>query len=180
MKSRIPGRSPLAVALSWSAAARRTVWALAAGVTVLGAVAGHAAEVQVAAVPPAAAGGREASVEEITFRAGNGGPEVVCIRFDQRLIPIVWSIEGEKPRVVIDAEPVARAAAKLGAMKVNGKLVWTVRSYLNGKKKRLRVVLDMRAGGDYYVDRTFREADNLYCLSVTEQVPAAEKTGTKP
>jgi hypothetical protein len=30
------------------------------------------------------------------------------------------------------------------------------------------------------VDQTFREADNLYCLTVTEQAPAVEESKAGP
>ncbi len=177
MRSRTLGKRFLSVALSRSAAARCAVWSLAAGAAVFAAVASHAADVKGASSFPAAGG---ASVEEISFRAEGSGREIVCLRFDRPLIPAVWSIEGGKPRVVIDSQPVAQVAKKTGTMKVNGHLIRTIRSYLNGKTQRLRVVLDMKAGRDYYVDQTFREADNLYCLTVTEQVPAAAEKKAGP
>ncbi len=177
MRSWILGKRFLSVALSRSEAARCAVWSLAAGAAVLAAVASHAAEAKGPSASPAGGG---AAVEEITFRSEGSGLEIVCLRFDRPLIPVVWSIEGGKPRVVIDSEPVAQVAKKTGAMKVNGNLIRTIRSYLNRKMQRLRVVLDMKAGRDYYVDQTFREADNLYCLSVTEQAPAPAETKAVP
>ncbi len=180
MRSRTSEKRFLAATRSRAAAASRAVCVLAAGAAVLAAVASHAAEAGGAAASPSTAGSRGASVGEITFRAEGGNREIVCIRFDRLLIPVVWSIEGRKPRVVIDADPVVRAAKIPATMKVNGNLVRAVRCYLNVKKQRLRVVLDMHAGRNYYVDQTFREADNLYCLTVTEQAPAAEESKAGP
>jgi len=180
MRSRTSEKRFLAATRSRAAAAGRAVCVLAAGAAVLAAVASHAAEAGGPAASTATAGSRGASVGEITFRAEGGNREIVCIRFDRLLIPVVWSIEGRKPRVVIDSQPVAQVANKTGTMKVNGHLIRTIRSYLNGKTQRLRVVLDMHAGKNYYVDQTFREADNLYCLTVTEQAPAAEESKAGP
>jgi hypothetical protein len=91
--------------------------------------------------------------------------EKVLIDLNQYAIPKVLTLEGDKPRIVLDF---MNAASWKGPFKIpaNGKLVKQVRAYLHPKVGKLRIVLDLNPAEDYIVDQTFDKAENIYCITV--------------
>lgn len=91
--------------------------------------------------------------------------EKVFIALNKYAIPIVRTLEGDKPRIVLDF---MNAASWRGPFRIpaNGKLVKQVRAYLHRKVGKLRIVLDLNPAEDYIVDQTFYKAENIYCITV--------------
>ena len=91
--------------------------------------------------------------------------EKVFIALNKYAIPRVQTLEGNKPRLVLDF---MNAASWRGPFRItaNGKLVKQVRAYLHPKAEKLRIVLDLNLAEDYIVDQTFYQAENIYCITV--------------
>lgn len=91
--------------------------------------------------------------------------EKVFIELNKYAIPRVRTLEGDKPRIVLDF---MNAAAWRGPFRIpaNGKLIKQVRAYLHRKVGKLRIVLDLNPAEDYIVDQTFYKAENIYCITV--------------
>ncbi|MBW1752998.1 MAG: AMIN domain-containing protein [Deltaproteobacteria bacterium] len=91
--------------------------------------------------------------------------EKVFIDLNKYAIPRVRTLEGDKPRIVLDF---MNAASWRGKYRIpaNGKLVKQVRAYLHRKVGKLRIVLDLNPAEDYIVDQTFYEGKNVYCITV--------------
>jgi len=113
-----------------------------------------------------------------TKTSSNGKTVVKSIRFDiekevekvfidlnKYAIPNVRTLEGDKPRIVLDF---MNAASWRGPFKIpaNGKLVKQVRAYFHHKVGKLRIVLDLNSAKDYMVDQTFYKAENIYSLEI--------------
>jgi hypothetical protein len=91
--------------------------------------------------------------------------EKVFISLNKYAIPRVRTLEGDKPRIVLDF---MKAASWRGPFRIpaNGKLVKQVRAYFHPKVGKLRIVLDLNPAEDYIVDQTFYKAENIYCITV--------------
>ncbi len=91
--------------------------------------------------------------------------EKVFIDLNKYALPRVRTLEGDKPRIVLDF---MNAASWQGPFRIpaNGKLVKQVRAYLHRKVGKLRIVLDLNPAEDYIVDQTFYKAENIYCITV--------------
>ena len=91
--------------------------------------------------------------------------EKVFIALNKYAIPRVRTLEGDKPRIVLDF---MNAASWRGPFRIpaNGKLIKQVRAYLHRKAGKLRIVLDLNPAEDYIVDQTFYKAENIYCITV--------------
>ncbi len=91
--------------------------------------------------------------------------EKVFIALNKYALPRVRTLEGDKPRIVLDF---MNAASWRGPFRIpaNGKLIKQVRAYLHRKAGKLRIVLDLNPAEDYIVDQTFYKAENIYCITV--------------
>jgi hypothetical protein len=91
--------------------------------------------------------------------------EKVFIDLNKYALPRVRTLEGDKPRIVLDF---MNAASWQGPFRIpaNGKLVKQVRAYFHRKVGKLRIVLDLNPAEDYIVDQTFYKAENIYCITV--------------
>ncbi len=91
--------------------------------------------------------------------------EKVFVDLNQYAIPEIRTLEGDKPRIVLDF---MNADFWRGSFRIpaNGKLVKQVRAYLHRKVGKLRIVLDLNPAEDYVVDQTFYKAENIYCITV--------------
>ena len=103
-------------------------------------------------------------VKSIRFEIENE-MEKVFIDLNKYVIPRIRTLEGDKPRIVLDF---VNAASWRGPFRIpaNGKLVKQVRAYLHRKAGKLRIVLDLNPAEDYIVDQTFYQAENIYCITV--------------
>jgi len=91
--------------------------------------------------------------------------EKFCIALNTFSIPKVQSIEGQKPRIVIDINNVATWSGKY-KMPVNGHLIKQIRTYLHRDTETLRIVLDLKYADDYIIDQTFDKKTNIYSIAV--------------
>ncbi|MDZ7759797.1 MAG: hypothetical protein U5L00_06025 [Desulfovermiculus sp.] len=107
------------------------------------------------------------AVEQYTFHPlpEYGRMETVCFHFSQVHLPRVNSLEGDRPRLYFDLQPVLDS--DLQAKKsVNGALVHSIRSFLHRDENSLRVVLDLSPDFNYRVEQRFSEMDTKLCLII--------------
>jgi hypothetical protein len=93
------------------------------------------------------------------------GREGVSIGFSSFSIPIFFTIEGKRPRIVIDVRDVSawQGPAKIP---INGKHIRQIRSFLHHHDQRLRIVLDLYPHRDYMIDQTYDIDRNIYRIGV--------------
>ena len=102
----------------------------------------------------------------IGYRADNG-LEQVSIGLNDFSIPKFFTIEGERPRIVIDIKPVPdwQGAAKRS---INGQHIRQIRTFLHKTEKRLRVVLDLYPDRDYVIEQIYDMTANVYTIGVED------------
>lgn len=102
---------------------------------------------------------------KLEYRMDDGGGERVYIRMDRFFIPIVFNLEGKKPRVVIDIFDISQwdEPSRLPA---NGPLIRQIRTYLHRKQKKLRIVLDLNPSENYYISQRYFKGKNIYCIEI--------------
>ena len=91
--------------------------------------------------------------------------EKVFIELNRFLIHKIQTLEGDKPRIVVDIMNVSFWDGK-SRISVNGKLIRRIRTYLHRDVSKLRIVLDLNPADDYMIDQTFYKAENIYCIDV--------------
>ena len=91
--------------------------------------------------------------------------ERVCIQFSRFYRPKLRDLEGERPRVFIDIENISRWDGP-HQIAVGGRMILRIRTHLNAKANRLRIVLDLEPSGDYFIDQTYYAAGDIFCISV--------------
>ena len=104
------------------------------------------------------------AVESIKFEVQEQG-EKVFIDLNSFSIPVVFNLEGSKPRIVIDVMKVSSWNGK-SRIPDNGKLIRQIRTYLHKDTGKLRIVLDLEASEDYFVTQTYYNKGNIYCIQV--------------
>ncbi|MCF8130101.1 MAG: AMIN domain-containing protein [Deltaproteobacteria bacterium] len=107
-------------------------------------------------------------VGEITFAKEKDGRERVCIPFNQRYMPEIFSIPGKKPRIVVDLKEVSQWPEK-AIIPTNGLLIQQVRMHLYSNVGKLRIVLDLDPSMDYGVSPSYYEGENIYCIDVSRK-----------
>ena len=108
-------------------------------------------------------------IKDITFKLGKGGKEIVLIYSNQYFEPMVFSLDGERPRLVIDIKNLTTYKRGPSKIVANGTLIKQIRTYFNPKSKTLRVVLDHYPSMSYVVTQIFFKADNVYAVQVERQ-----------
>ena len=103
-------------------------------------------------------------VKGITFRIENG-LEKVFISLNKYSIPRVLTLEGEKPRIVLDIMNVSFWNGR-SEIPVNGKSIRQIRTYLHRDIETLRIVLDLNSAEDYVINQMFNTVENTYCIAV--------------
>lgn len=91
--------------------------------------------------------------------------EKVFIKLNRFLVPKIMTLEGDKPRIVVDIMDVSFWGGQ-AEIPVNGKLIRRIRTYLHHDVGKLRIVLDLNPADDYMIDQTFDKAENIYCIAV--------------
>ncbi len=91
--------------------------------------------------------------------------EKVFIELNRLLVPKILTLEGDKPRIVVDIMNVSSWDGP-SKIPVNGKLIRRIRTYLHRNIGKLRIVLDLNPAADYMIDQTFYKAENIYCIDV--------------
>lgn len=91
--------------------------------------------------------------------------ETVFIAANNFFVPEILTLEGDKPRIVIDIQPVSSWSGE-ARTPVNGNLIRQIRTFLHHDAKKLRVVLDLNPSENYYINQLFYKKENMYCLEV--------------
>lgn len=103
-------------------------------------------------------------VKSITFKTAKHHDEVL-VALNTFFIPKVCSIEGEKPRIVIDINNVSSWSGPYN-IQVNGNLIKKVRTCLHRDTEKLGIVLELEHSDDYIIDQTYDRKANSYSISV--------------
>ena len=129
-------------------------------------------------VPGAGADKKSAlTVKKIAFTGDENGGEWITLFCNQSCVPELFSIEGENPRVVMDMQGVSLIQSKARNINTGGKLVKSIRSYLNEKTKILRVVLDLEPSKHYMVCPIQDPFNHTYMIRIEE---SEQKPGESP
>jgi len=80
-------------------------------------------------------------------------------------IPEVQSIEGNKPRIVIDINNVSSWSGQY-KMPIDGKLIKQIRTCLHRDTEKLRIVFDLKYADDYIIDQTYDRKANIYSIAI--------------
>ena len=107
-------------------------------------------------------------VGDITFVKGKDGSEKISIPFNRTCMPSIFSIPGKNPRIVLDLKGVSQCLGK-SKISTNGLLIEQVRTHLDKKEGKLRIVLDLNPSMDYHVAPSYYEAENIFCIEVTRK-----------
>ena len=105
-------------------------------------------------------------VRSIQFQLG-GERENVFIDLNNFSIPVFFTLEGDKPRIVLDIKRVSfwKGQSKIP---VNGKYIQQIRTHLHKNSEKLRVVLDLKPKKDYMVQQIYDMNANVYTIEVRD------------
>ncbi len=106
------------------------------------------------------------AVKSLRFKARDNGRDSIFIEFDRFYAPSITSIEGDKPRIVLDLENVTSFRVEKNLIQVDGEHIRQIRAALDRKTRKARIVLDLEPLKDYYVQPEFARKENLYSLHV--------------
>ncbi len=119
------------------------------------------------------------TVKKIAFTRDKGGRERVALSCNQPCLPEVFSLEGEKPRVVLDMKGVSHIETKSRTVHTGGKSVKRVRNYLDKQTNILKVVLDMEPS-QYYIVRPRQDpSTHTYVLMIDKVAPSAGRKAAR-
>ncbi len=91
--------------------------------------------------------------------------EKVCIVLNSICTPDVKTLNGTKPRVVIDINNVPSWSGSY-ITPANGKMIQQIRTYLHRDIEKLRIVLDLNPAQNYSLDQSFNTKENVFCIAV--------------
>lgn len=91
--------------------------------------------------------------------------EKVFVALNNYSIPKVLTLNGGRPRVVVDVKNVSSWKG-LSIIPVNGKLIKQIRTHFHHDSKKLRIVLDLTQSEDNIINKTFNKAENIFCVEV--------------
>ena len=105
-------------------------------------------------------------VKSLRFKLKDNGRDTIFMELNRFYAPSITSIEGGKPRIVLDFENVTSFQVEKNLMKVDGEHIRQIRTSLDRKTRKARIVLDLEPLKDYYVQPEFAQKENLYSLHV--------------
>ena len=117
-------------------------------------------------------------IKEITYQLGKDRKEKVFIHASGKFSPMVFALEGESPKSIIDIKNVDTFSKDQSKILVNGELIKQIRTHLHQDSKTLRVVLDLSPHyKNYRVNQVFFDTKNIYVLEVEveEQIGRKEE-----
>ena len=91
--------------------------------------------------------------------------ENVIIASNTFFVPKILTLEGDKPRIVIDIKPVSSWSGRYKTP-VKGHLIRQIRTHLNPGTNKLRVVLDLNHSENYFIKQVYYEKKNIYSIEV--------------
>jgi len=109
---------------------------------------------------------KEIVVKRIEFKLESES-EKVLVFFNRFYIPEVEVLEGDRPRLFMDIQPMVSWDGQ-SEIAVNGKLIKQIRMNFYPESERLRIVLDFDPTADCNVNPTYFQAENIYSLEIRE------------
>lgn len=91
--------------------------------------------------------------------------EHIFIASNTSFVPKIMTIEGDKPRIVIDIKPVFAWSGPYRTP-VKGNLIRQIRTHLSPDTKNLRIVLDLNPSENYFINQIYYEKKHTYCIEV--------------
>jgi hypothetical protein len=125
------------------------------------------------------AGAEAILIKDMTFKKEKDGHEKFLIEFNRFNEPKIFSMDGKKPRIVIDIHNISSVRSGLSRIDVKGTLVKQIRTALDRKTNSMRIVIDVEANRNYEVDQTFYKAENLFVVDISEETKKPAETKSK-
>lgn len=119
-------------------------------------------------------------INNITFKGGKDGKETVFVHSSRFFRPIVFAIEGKRPRVVVDIKNTSHLRKGLSRISVNGGVIKRIRTHLHRDSDKLRIVLDLQPAYAYKVNQTFYEAQGSHVFVLEVEARKAPEKKEKP
>lgn len=116
-------------------------------------------------IPVAGVAAQDVHVGQIQALSDKNGTDKVCFVLKPFCDPKVFSIEGDRPRIVVDIENV-QAWVDTPTVLLNGPSIRQVRSHLHREQNKLRIVLDLTPSRDYTAEPVYYESEGIYCIAV--------------
>lgn len=91
--------------------------------------------------------------------------ENVFIASNTFFVPEILTLEGDKPRIVIDIKPVSSWSGR-NRTPVKGNLIRQIRTHLHPDTKKLRIVLDLNPSENYFINQVYYEKKHIYRIEV--------------
>ena len=91
--------------------------------------------------------------------------EKVFVALNNYNIPKVLTLNGGRPRIVVDVKNVSSWKG-LSIIPVNGNLIKQIRTHFHRDAKKLRIVLDLKKSEDNIINKSFNKAENIFCVEV--------------
>ena len=95
----------------------------------------------------------------------NKDNETIFVFFNSFIPPKVFSLEGERPRIVMDVRNIYSWNGPF-KIPVQGKLIKMIRTYYDRKTGKLRIVLDLNPAENYSVDQILYKDKNIFSITV--------------
>ncbi|MDH4319466.1 MAG: AMIN domain-containing protein [Desulfobulbaceae bacterium] len=106
-------------------------------------------------------------LRDITFDGPSGIEERITFQLNGTLLPKVFAIKGENPRLVFDFPNTKAAAVLNNIIDTNGNLIKKIRIGIHGDDKlKTRVVLDLSSDSELNFSKNFDEKTNSLVVSV--------------
>ncbi len=106
------------------------------------------------------------TVKSIRCKVLPEGKEVLLVEFDRSYMPAVYSIEGDKPMIVMDVTRTSSMKKEWAELRPEGVLIRRVQASLNAAAGILRITLEMSPKKDYTVNPILYSDDRIYALEV--------------
>lgn len=117
-------------------------------------------------------------IKSIFFQK-NESLEIVQIRLSEKVVPKIFELDGEKPRVVLDFIGTKYQPNKIRTIKAGGSLVSRIRVGLHDKPiAKTRVVIDMVEGMKYSYSKEYIAASTIFRITFKSpqvQIPVDQK-----
>lgn len=116
-------------------------------------------------------------LENITFKRENHKQETIIFKLNSSRVPKIFSIDGEKPRVVFDFFDTLSSDLVNQTINTKGTLIQRIRVGVHHKPTlKTRVVVDLSPGPKVEVAKKLNKEDNSLVITITR---AGEKAGEK-
>jgi len=115
---------------------------------------------------PTAQRALSSTVQDIVLTAETETEEVVVVRADSALHPKVFSLQGAKPRLVVDIPGASGPARVPPGVTAESRLVQGIRTHFHREKQTLRIVLDLSPSRNFAVTPTLLDQGKNLVLQV--------------